>query len=97
MPFRIETPVHLLKWGGELRLTDQMDRDYELWEYNAHPYQTLFYQFYNSMRQEQMENRALREAGEEPMEDQILRVVQERVEQEKQASGREVDKMRQVG
>ena len=96
MPFNVETPVHLIKWGGELRFADQLDRDYELWEYNAHPYQTFFYDFYNSLRQEQMENKALRENGEEPMEDQILRVATERIERERETSGREVDRMRQA-
>ena len=73
-----------------------MDRDYELWEANAHPFQTAFYNFYNTLRQEQIENQELRNQGVEPIEDQILRISSERIEQEAAATGREVDRMRQA-
>ena len=94
--FNVQTPVHLLKWTPEMRFTDQMDRDYELWEYNAHPYQMFFYEFYNNLRQQQIENQELRNQGMEPIEDQVLRVAEERIAAEQQSTGREVDKMRQV-
>ena len=61
-----------------------MDRDYELWEANAHPYQSAFYSFYNSLRQEQIENQELRNQGIEPIEDQILRISSERIAKEKE-------------
>ena len=85
-----------MKWGAEQRFCDQFDRDYQLWEFNAHPYQLMFYNFYNELRQKQMEDQELRNQGEEPIEDQILRVANERISQEQEATGREVDRMRQV-
>ena len=88
--------MHLLKFGAEQRFADQLDRDYELWEANAHPYQSMFYAFYNNLRQEQVENQELRNQGKEPVEDQVLRITQERIESEKETTGREVDRMRQV-
>ena len=96
IPFESKTPTHLLKWGAEQRFADQMDRDYELWEANAHPFQIAFYNFYNTLRQEQIENQELRNQGVEPMEDQILRISNERIEQEAAATGKEVDRMRQA-
>ena len=77
-------------------MVDQLDRDYELWEFNAHPYQTMFYEFYNNLRQEQIENQELRNQGEEPIEDQVLRIAEERIAQEQETTGKEVDRMRQV-
>ena len=96
LPFKASTPVHLLKFGGEQRFIDQMDRDYEFWEYNAHPFQLFFYSFYNQLRLKQVEDAQLRSDGLEPMEDQVLRVSNERVAQEAQSTGRDVDRMRQV-
>ena len=77
-------------------MTDQLDRDYELWEFNAHPYQRMFYEFYNDLRKQQMENQELRKQGEEPIEDQVLRIAEERIAREQENTGKEVDRMRQV-
>ena len=79
------------------RFADQMDRDYELWEANSHPYQLFFYSYYNKLRIEEVENAALRKEEKEPIKDQILRLTEEKVQREEQQTGREVDKMRKVG
>ena len=73
-----------------------MDRDYELWEVNAHPYQLVFYSFYNNLRREHTEEQAQRANGQEPVKDRIIRLTDERVQEEETRTGRSVDKMRQA-
>ena len=78
------------------RVVNQFDRDYELWEANAHPYQLMFYSFFNNLSKDIAESKALRDQGVEPLEDWIERVTQENIDAEEQATGRPVDRMRQV-
>jgi hypothetical protein len=46
-PLTCETPTHLLKHGGERRMADQGDRDFELVNNNTHPFQFMYYEAKN--------------------------------------------------
>lgn len=84
-----ETPVEKLKYGGQRRLVDQADRDFELVSYNQHPYQLLMYELNNEELQQKNENAELVSAGETPLETQMLNQFKERVLAEQEANGGE--------
>lgn len=48
IPFTCYTPCAEIKHGGERRMADQLDRDYELISYNQHPAVLYMYQLQNS-------------------------------------------------
>lgn len=88
-PLEGETPLHLLKYGGQRRLADQADRDFELISYNQHPYQLMMYELNNQELQQRNEEAEMVAAGETPLEQQMLDQFKERVEAEKEANGGE--------
>lgn len=47
IPLVCETLTDQIKHGGERRMVDQIDRDFELMSYNQHPYQLFVYELHN--------------------------------------------------
>jgi len=70
IPKHSETPCHLIKHGGERRMADQLDRDFELFTYNTHPYQLHAYKYANSILDKELEDQRIKESGEKTLEDQ---------------------------
>lgn len=87
IPLTSETPTDKIKHGGSRRFVDQGDREFELISYNQHPYQLLTYQMNNKELQERNEAQELRNAGETPLEDQIMQYFEQRVAAEQQELG----------
>ena len=56
----------------------------------------MFYSFFNNLSKDIAESAALREQGIEPFEDWVQRKTQEAIAAEENATGRPVDRMRQV-
>jgi hypothetical protein len=83
-PFEGETPVEKLKYGGQRRMVDQADRDFELVSYNQHPSQLLMYEVNNEELQKQNENAELASNGQTPLEEQMLDNFLERVQAEQE-------------
>ena len=69
IPFRCETPVELIKHGGERRMADQLDRDYELMSYNYHPLQLFSYKLHNDYIRAENEEADRKEKGETTLAD----------------------------
>ena len=76
IPMTCETPIHLIQVETERRFANQGDRDYELLSNNQHPYQLHFYREVNASLREELESQELREAGEKPLEDQAVEVME---------------------
>jgi hypothetical protein len=65
IPQLSETPCHLIKHGGERRMADQLDRDFELISHNQHPHQLWIYDLQNQYVSEEMEEYELKMSGKE--------------------------------
>ena len=81
VPLTCETPTHLIKHGGERRMADQADRDFELISNNTHPYQMALYEKNNQIVLEEVENEQLRAQGLKPIEDQIYEYVENKLKE----------------
>lgn len=77
-----ETPTDLIKHGGERRMVDQLDRDFELVSYNQHPYQLFTYEVNNKYLADQHEQYEVTKSGEKTLEEEMLEFVDELVEEE---------------
>jgi hypothetical protein len=77
-----ETPTEKIKHGGARRFADQGDREFELMSYNVHPFQLFTYEANNREIQQLNEAQELRDAGETPLEDQVLEFFDERIAEE---------------
>jgi len=95
-----ETPTDLIKHGGERRMVDQLDRDFELVSYNHHPFQLFAYEMNNRYLASKNEEYLAREAGEETFEEQVLGFVDDLVadEQAKLPEGQKIslDRMTEI-
>eukprot|EP01017_Pseudomicrothorax_dubius_P001819 TRINITY_DN0_c666_g1_i1.p1 TRINITY_DN0_c666_g1~~TRINITY_DN0_c666_g1_i1.p1 ORF type:complete len:140 (+),score=57.45 TRINITY_DN0_c666_g1_i1:2-421(+) len=58
--------------GGERRLADQLDRDFELVSHNTHPYQLFTYESNNRYLAKENEDYEVRQAGGKTLEDEML-------------------------
>lgn len=72
IPLVSETPTDLIKHGGERRMVDQLDRDFELISYNQHPYQLFIYEVNNKRLAQDHEDYETRKAGQNTMEDEVI-------------------------
>lgn len=84
-PLNGETPLHLLKYGAARRFADQIERDYELVSYNQHPLQLDTYDAINHRLQEEQENNKLLEAGDKPIDVQVLEVMKVKLDEAREA------------
>lgn len=82
-PFNGETPVHLIRNGGERVMADQLDRDVELFSYNVHPWQFDNYELANRVLDKKLEDAEVRANGELTLEDQIGQEFQRTCDEEK--------------
>ena len=82
IPRTYETPVHLIKHGGERRMADQLDRDVELFSYNTHPYQLHTYKAQNARLDKEIADAQVRADGGVTGEDQLMTHFQSVVEAE---------------
>lgn len=57
--------MELIKHGGERRMADQLDRDYELLSYNTHPAQLFIYELRNNYIRHVNEQAESAEKGED--------------------------------
>jgi len=87
IPLVSDTPTDLIKHGGERRMVDQLDRDFELVSYNTHPYQLFTYEVNNKYLADEHEDYELRKSGQETFEDEILGFVDELVAEEQKKIG----------
>ena len=77
IPYTSETPCHLLKHGGERRLADHLDRDFELVSFNTHPWQFVAYDYANKTLDKQLEDQEVRASGGMTGEDQVMKALDE--------------------
>jgi len=82
IPKNSETPCHLLKHGGERRMADQLDRDFELVSHNNNPYNLHVYKMANDILDKDLEDQKVREDGGKTLEDQFHEYLQASYEQE---------------
>jgi len=92
LPQVSETPTDLIKHGGERRMVDQLDRDFELVSYNQHPFQLFTYEVNNRYLAAEHEDYEVRKSGQKTLEDEMLEFVDDLVaeEQKKLAPGQNV-------
>lgn len=83
-PFWCNTPVHLIKHGGERRFADQVDREFELAKHNQHPYQHYIYESTNQHVQTAAETEAIEAAGQQTLERQAVDYLNKRIEEEQE-------------
>lgn len=86
-PLWSDTPTHLIKDGGERRFADQADREVELAALNQHPYQLFIYEVNNKRLQKEVEDEAIRAAGEKTIEDQLYNYLDSRIKEEQKRVG----------
>lgn len=86
LPFRCETPVHLIKHGGERRFADQGDRDFELISHNLHPHQHAYYEVKNQEIRDAVETEALHAKGEKTVDEQAMDYFEKLVQKEQAAN-----------
>ena len=100
LPQISETPTDLIKHGGERRMIDQLDRDFELVSYNQHPFQLFTYEVNNRYLAREHEDYEVRKSGQKTLEDEMLEYVDDLVaeEQKKLPDGQNisVDKMTEI-
>ena len=65
-----------IKHGGERRMVDQLDRDFELVSHNQHPYQLFTYEAHNKYLARENEDYELQVKGEKTLEDEVLEYVE---------------------
>ena len=82
IPFYSECLTDQIKHGGERRMVDQADRDWELVSYNTHPYQMFAYEVHNKQVAYETERSALKQAGSETNEDKLLNYFESIVKEE---------------
>jgi hypothetical protein len=61
-----------IKHGGERRMVDQMDRDFELVSYNQHPFQLFTYEINNKHLEMKTEDYAVHEKGGKTFEEEMV-------------------------
>ena len=84
-----ETPIEKIPYGWRKRFADSSDREFELYSYNQHPLQHYAYKVNNDYVQRLTEDAAVRQSGQETLEDQVIRQFTENLAQEKeQTEGR---------
>lgn len=82
VPLTSETPTEKIKHGGARRFADQGDREFELMSYNIHPFQLFTYESNNAELQQLNEAQEQRNAGQSPLEDQVMEFFDERIAEE---------------
>ncbi|CAK87855.1 unnamed protein product (macronuclear) [Paramecium tetraurelia] len=87
VPHIAECQVTQIKHGGERRMVDQIDRDFELVSYNSHPYQLFTYTIWNQYLANQQEAYEQRKNGGQAIEDQVIDHISELVKDEKAKLG----------
>ncbi|CAK89553.1 unnamed protein product (macronuclear) [Paramecium tetraurelia] len=87
VPHIAECQVTQIKHGGERRMVDQIDRDFELVSYNSHPYQLFTYTVWNQYLANQQEAYEQRKNGGQAIEDQVIDHISELVKDEKAKLG----------
>ena len=88
---KAETPIELVQPYPDDRLVAQGDRDYELVHGNVHPYQLEFYSAQNEHLKEERENQALRDNGQQPLDDQFIEIASQRIKSESDKKGEPVN------
>lgn len=78
-----DTPTDLIKHGGERRMVDQLDRDFELVSYNQHPFQLFTYEVNNRNLASEHEEYEIRKSGQKNLEDEMMDFVDDLVNEEK--------------
>jgi len=68
IPFVSQCLTEEIKHGGERRMADQLDRDYELLTYNQHPFQLFAYRLHNRFLQRRNEKWEQINKGEKTVE-----------------------------
>ena len=79
--------MHLHNGGGSRVLVDQSDREFELIYHNQHPYQLYVYEVNNARIQREVEDEAVRQAGQQTLTDQAVAFMTQRLEKEKERLG----------
>jgi len=82
-----ETPTDLIKHGGERRMVDQLDRDFELVSYNQHPYQLFTYEVNNRFLAAEHEDYETRKSGQKTLEDEMCEFADDLIAEEQAKLG----------
>jgi len=82
IPLVSETPTDLIKHGGERRMVDQLDRDFELVSYNQHPFQLFTYEVNNRYLAGAQEEYEIKKSGQKTIEDEMTEFLDDLVQEE---------------
>ena len=76
IPLVCETLTDQIKHGGERRMVDQLDRDFELVSHNQHPYQLFAYEVTNRYVDYENEKYERKQATGKTFEEEMMEYIE---------------------